>query len=172
MKHKVGKLEYGIVQNIINTVCDYYELDPALMPTKKRSRDIVHARQLSCYLIRKYTEVSKLAIGRVFFSQDHSTVIHSCNVVEREIKTNARGTKFDIKNLSDIIEGKVTIVPRKFKTKYGLHVKCSGMKDEYYGFWDTDDEANTALQDQIKSIIKDKRCVQSSIIKIKAINNE
>jgi len=46
------------------------------------------------------------------------------------------------------------------------------MKDEFYGFWDTTDEANTVLQDQVKSIIKDKRCTQSSIIKIKAINNE
>ena len=47
------------------------------------------------------------------------------------------------------------------------------MKDEYYGFWDNSDEANVCLQDRIKSLVgkKKDRCVESTMIKVKMINN-
>ena len=171
MRYNVGKLEYAIVESIINTVCDYYEFDVATLKSKTRTADIVHARQVCCYLVRKYTDVSKFALGKVFFDQDHSTVVHSCNVIKEEIETGARGTKFDVKNLCDIIDGKIPVASNKFKAKFGIRIKCAGTKDEYYGFWDNPEEASAVLHDRINAVIKDQQCTRSGVIRVKIINN-
>lgn len=171
MKLNVGMVEQEMVKNIISIVCGYYGLTEEDLASKKRTHNIVHARQLCCYLIRKYTKVSKLVIGKVFFNRDHSTVIHSINVIENELTTSSRGTKSDIDNLSDLIEGKVPKYYSKIETRFAIQVKCSGMKDEYFGFWDDVDEANRALQDRVKAIVGKRRCLRSSIIKIKLIKN-
>jgi chromosomal replication initiator protein len=39
------------------------------------------------YLAHKYTETSYVQIGRKFGGRDHSTVIHSCNLVAGRIST-------------------------------------------------------------------------------------
>jgi len=51
---------------------------------ESRIREIVLARQLSMYLIRKLTNLSFLDIGRIF-NKDHSTVIISVRKVEAKI---------------------------------------------------------------------------------------
>lgn len=171
MKLNVGVVESAMVKNIISIVCGYYGLTEEELASKRRTHNLVHARQLCCYLIRKYTKVSKLVIGKVFFNRDHSTVIHSINVIESELTNSARGTKSDIDNLSNLIEGKVPKYYSKIQTRFAIQVKCSGMKDEYFGFWNDVDEANCALQDRVKAIVGKRRCLRSSVIKINLIQN-
>ena len=48
------------------------------------------------YLCRKYTDESFPKLGIEFGGKDHSTVIHSCDKIERELKVN--------KELKEIIE--------------------------------------------------------------------
>ena len=40
------------------------------------------------FLCRKFTDESFPKIGIEFGGKDHSTVMHSCEKIEREIKTN------------------------------------------------------------------------------------
>jgi len=40
------------------------------------------------YLAQKYTNMSVSRIGRLIGGRDHATVIHSCNQVEKRIKTD------------------------------------------------------------------------------------
>ena len=174
MEQKVGLIENKMVENIISVVASYFSITPEELQKKTRRANIVHARQICTFLIRKYTNVSKYALGRVYFNQDHSTVIHSLRLIEEEQAINTRGTGRDLANLSDIIEGKAPAFKAKVKTKFCVLVRCEDMKDEYYGFWDNSVEANVCLQDRIKSLVGRKgpdKCVESTMIKVKVINN-
>lgn len=171
MKMNVGKVEYEVVKNIISVVCGYYGVTEEDLSSKKRTGTIVHARQLCCYLIRKYTGVSKLAIGKTFLNRDHSTIIHSISVVESELTSSSRGTPTDVKNICDIIEGKVPKYYFKVGSKYAVQIKCTGMTDEFFGFWEDPDQARDALKTRIKAIVGDRRCLRSSVIKVKMIQN-
>ena len=47
------------------------------MTTKARNRNLVVARQLAMYFVKKYTCLSLVQIGKLFGNRDHTTVIHS-----------------------------------------------------------------------------------------------
>ena len=62
----------------------------------KRKADIAFPRQVAIYLCRTLTDESFPKIGIEPAGKDHSTVMHSCEKIEREIKTN--------KDLADTID--------------------------------------------------------------------
>ena len=58
------------------------------MKSKKRSANLAFPRQVAMYLCRQMTDESFPKIGMEFGGKDHSTVMHSCEKIEREMKTN------------------------------------------------------------------------------------
>ena len=54
----------------------------------RRTREIAQARHISIYLIRKVTEMSLPNIGKIF-GRDHTTVMSSCEAVEKRLRTDA-----------------------------------------------------------------------------------
>lgn len=173
MEQKVGLIEHQMAESVISVVCSYFGITPKQLKGKSRKGHIVHARQICTFLIRKYTKISKLSLGRVYFNQDHSTVIHSIRLIELEESNNSRGTRNDLENICNIIEGKTPEFKSKINTKFCVLLRCDNMKDEYYGFWDNSEEANVCLQDRIKSLVGKKKdlCVESKMLKVKVINN-
>ncbi|MBQ5729795.1 MAG: chromosomal replication initiator protein DnaA [Bacteroidaceae bacterium] len=75
------------IDSITNTVAKYYGVKAKELYAKSRKQVIVKARQVAMYLAHKYTETSYVQIGRKFGGRDHSTVIHSCNLVAGRIST-------------------------------------------------------------------------------------
>ena len=71
---------------IIDYICKYYNLEEAVLRGQQRNRDAVLARQIAMYLIRSMTNLSLDDIGREFGNRDHSTVIHSLDKVEEQMK--------------------------------------------------------------------------------------
>ena len=71
---------------IIDYICKYYSLDESVLRGQQRNRDAVLARQIAMYLIRSMTNLSLDDIGREFGNRDHSTVIHSLDKVEEQMK--------------------------------------------------------------------------------------
>jgi hypothetical protein len=65
----IGKIEHTMAEDIIGIVSDYYGIHKDKLFSKTRLWDVVHARQVACYMIRKYTNIPKLAIGRQYFNQ-------------------------------------------------------------------------------------------------------
>ena len=73
---------------IIDYICKYYNLDEAAIRGPQRRRDMTQARQMAMYLIRSMTNISLDDIGREFGNHDHSTVLHSLDKVEAQMKTD------------------------------------------------------------------------------------
>lgn len=71
---------------IIREVSKFYQIDEASLVGKNRSKDTVLPRQVAMYLIRELTNLSFPDIGRSFGGRDHTTVMHSVNKIEAQVK--------------------------------------------------------------------------------------
>lgn len=78
------------VDEIIESVCQHYNVTPANISSRSRKKDYVMARQVTIYLAQKYTKMPASRIGRLVGGRDHSTVIYSCNQVEQRIKIDKK----------------------------------------------------------------------------------
>ncbi len=76
------------VDDIVDKVCNHYNVTTTSINTRSRKRDFVVARQVSMYLAAKYTKMPASRIGKLVGNRDHSTVIHSCSQVERRLKVD------------------------------------------------------------------------------------
>lgn len=76
------------VDDILDAVCNHYHVTAANINSKSRKRDFVQARQICMYFAQKYTKMPASRIGKLIGNRDHSTVIHSCNTVERKLSTS------------------------------------------------------------------------------------
>ena len=85
-----GYSEKNDVGRIQKIVADYFKISIEDLKSKKRNADIAFPRQIAMYLCRKHTDESFPKIGIEFGGKDHSTVMHSCEKIEQEIKNNKR----------------------------------------------------------------------------------
>lgn len=74
------------IEDIQKKVGEYFKLSPELLCSKRKTQEICWARQVAMYLCRNLTDFSLKSIGLKFGGRDHSTVIHSCNLVAENIK--------------------------------------------------------------------------------------
>jgi len=74
------------IEQIQKNVCQYFNLPDDILRAKTRKKEVVLPRQIAMYLSKKLTNHSLKSIGLHFGGRDHSTVIHSCQTIEREIE--------------------------------------------------------------------------------------
>lgn len=73
---------------ILGVVARKYDLSTDDLLSSKRSRDIAVPRQIAIYLCRELTELSTTSIGRAFGGRDHTTVLHSCDKIADQVKSD------------------------------------------------------------------------------------
>ncbi len=91
-----GTYEQNDIQRIQKIVAEEFQISVEDIRSKKRSANISNPRQIAMYLCRKCTNESFPKIGTEFGGKDHSTVMHSCDKIAKEIEVN--------KDLAKIIE--------------------------------------------------------------------
>jgi len=84
------------IDSIQKNVAKYFNVPQIELKSKKRNRSILLPRHIAMYLCRRLTKISLPDIGRDFGGKDHTTVIHACSKIEKEIKRD--------ENLKKIIE--------------------------------------------------------------------
>ena len=75
-------------ERIAKAVSDYYSVPMDALQGQKRDKAIVMPRQIAMFLMREETDVSLLRIGAELGGRDHSTVLHACDKISREVATN------------------------------------------------------------------------------------
>lgn len=76
------------IRKIQKSVASFYKISFEDMKSKKRTPNLAIPRQVAMYLCRKLTDESFERIGIEFSGKNHATVIHACNKIEKEMKTN------------------------------------------------------------------------------------
>ena len=75
-------------ERITRAVSDYYGVQIDALKGQKRDKAIVVPRQIAMFLMREETDVSLLRIGAELGGRDHSTVLHACDKINREMGIN------------------------------------------------------------------------------------
>ena len=96
-KDKVLSLEL-----IQETVSKYFNVTVEELKGVKRSNDVTFPRQVAMYLCRNVAQLPLTKIGDGFGKRDHTTVIHACSKIEKEIQSNV-STKRIVESVKNIL---------------------------------------------------------------------
>ncbi len=99
VSHKDKVISAEFVQE---TVAKYFNINAKDLKGSKRSNDIAFPRQIAMYLCRSVANMSLPQIGKDFGKRDHTTVMHACNKIEKEIKDNSN-TKLIVESVKNIL---------------------------------------------------------------------
>ena len=83
-----GTSEKNNISKVQKIVAEYFQISADDLKGKKRSASIAFPRQIAMFLSRDVLNESYQRIGLEFGGRDHSTVMHSCEKIESDIKTN------------------------------------------------------------------------------------
>ena len=92
------------IDNIQQTVAEYFKIRVADLLSKKRTREIARPRQLAMSFAKEFTNMSLPQIGDRFGGRDHTTVLHACRKIQELIRTDSK-IKDDHTNLQRLFGG-------------------------------------------------------------------
>jgi len=75
-------------KKIIQYVAEFYDLTERELLSSTRKKEIVKPRQIAMFLLREELKGSYPFIGRKFGGKDHTTAIHACEKITKELEAN------------------------------------------------------------------------------------
>jgi chromosomal replication initiator protein len=99
IKGETKVISSAYIQDI---VAKYFNINIDDLKGQKRSNDVTFPRQIAMYLCRNVAQMSMPQIGRDFGNRDHSTVMHACTKIEKEIKSNET-TKLIVESVKNLL---------------------------------------------------------------------
>lgn len=88
VKHTTKPNKNISVAEVVKKVSEYYEVEEQNIYKKTRKKEVVRPRQVIMYILREDFGISYPSIGEKLGGRDHTTVIHSCEKVKNEIKSD------------------------------------------------------------------------------------
>ena len=73
------------MDQVVQIVCDHYNLTNEELLSKKRSNDIAIPRMIAMYICRVYLDENLTKIGIQFGGKNHTTVMHAVDKIKNEI---------------------------------------------------------------------------------------
>jgi chromosomal replication initiator protein len=92
------------IADIERAVADRYNLKGALLRSKKRNKEIAHARHVAMYLARTLTSASLPQIGKNFGDRDHTSVLHAYHKIKDMVEEDWR-FKEEVEQLIRTLQG-------------------------------------------------------------------
>ena len=77
------------IKDIVKTVTTFYNIDERFIYEKTRRKEVVKPRQVLMYILREDFNISYPLIGQKLGGRDHTTVIHSCEKIKVDIKSDS-----------------------------------------------------------------------------------
>ncbi len=85
-----GKPQKSIsVKDVVRAVASFYNIEEDSIYNKTRRQEVVKPRQLTMYILREDFNISFPSIGQRLGNRDHTTVMHSCDKIKNELKSNS-----------------------------------------------------------------------------------
>jgi chromosomal replication initiator protein len=76
------------MDEIETAVANKFHVKVSDIRSKRRSKTLVHPRQIAMYLCRELTDSSFPEIGRHFGGKDHTTIMHACKQIAKAKETD------------------------------------------------------------------------------------
>jgi chromosomal replication initiator protein len=91
---------------IINNVCDFYNVKATQLRSAKRDAFLVRPRQVAMFLLKKKLNLTFVEIGHMLGGRDHTTVMHGVGKVEKMLESSQISE--DILGIANLPMGKTT----------------------------------------------------------------
>jgi chromosomal replication initiator protein len=75
-------------KEVVKTVAEFYNIEEQLIYDKTRKKEIIKPRQIIMYILREDFNISYPAIGEKLGGRDHTTVMHSCEKIKNDMKSD------------------------------------------------------------------------------------
>ena len=88
--------------DVQEAVATRFHLKVSELKSKRRTKTLVHPRQIAMFLSRELTDASYPEIGRDFGGKDHTTIIHACKQIDKAL-ANDTALRSTLDSLKDEI---------------------------------------------------------------------
>ena len=89
-------------KNIIEAVARFYDVDIKDVIGKGRRKELIRPRQITMFLMRKELNTSYPTIGQELGGRDHTTAMHACNKISKEVEKNER-TRQELESIKQFL---------------------------------------------------------------------
>jgi chromosomal replication initiator protein len=72
-------------KEVVKIVADFYNIEEESIYEKTRRKEIIKPRQVTMYILREDFNISYPSIGQKLGDRDHTTVIHSCEKIKKDL---------------------------------------------------------------------------------------
>jgi chromosomal replication initiator protein len=76
------------VKDVVKVISDFYSIEEGSIYEKTRKKEIIKPRQMIMYILREDFNISYPSIGEKLGGRDHTTVIHSCEKIKEDLKSD------------------------------------------------------------------------------------
>jgi chromosomal replication initiator protein len=76
------------IKDVIKLISNFYNIEEESVYDKTRKKEVVKPRQVIMYILREDFNISFPSIGEKMGGRDHTTVIHSCDKVKEDLKSD------------------------------------------------------------------------------------
>lgn len=96
------KRKFITLEDVQEVVASRFNVKISDLKSKRRTKTLVHPRQIAMFLSRELTASSFPEIGREFGGKDHTTIIHACRQIEKALN-NDTALRTTLESLKDEI---------------------------------------------------------------------
>jgi len=86
IKNNVKPKKSMAVKDVVRIISDFYNIKEESIYEKTRHKEVIRPRQIIMYVLREDLNISYPSIGQKLGGRDHTTVIHSCEKIKRDLK--------------------------------------------------------------------------------------
>jgi len=97
-----NKRKFITLEDVQEVVANRFNLKISELKSKRRTKTLVHPRQIAMFLSRELTASSFPEIGREFGGKDHTTIMHACRQIEKALDDDT-ALRTTIESLKDEI---------------------------------------------------------------------
>lgn len=87
--HLNAPKKFVSAKKIIKAVAEFYDLKEKDLVYRSRKKEVVKPRQVAMFLLREELKSSYPSIGEKFGGRDHTTAMHSCEKIAKELQINS-----------------------------------------------------------------------------------
>jgi chromosomal replication initiator protein len=81
------------IDDLIKIVAQFFDIKASELKSDSRAKDIAHARQVAMYLSKELIPDSLSKLGSAFGGKTHSTLLHACKKIQKQLEEDANLAK-------------------------------------------------------------------------------
>jgi len=102
VKNSIKQKKMLSYKEVVKIISDFYKIEEETIYEKTRKKEVIKPRQIIMYILREDFSISYPSIGEKLGGRDHTTVIHSCEKIKKDIKIDTLLSK-EIQEIRSII---------------------------------------------------------------------